>query len=115
MPFKRFEFLFFKNENIIHKETYKNVNKKNSIEFYCLGYHTILDLETDTFVRENDEFEFFLAIQKKYCTIHLKKEKMEFEILVEDCHLKKEKNQITLEYTIESEDDKNKIMIIVKD
>ena len=115
MPFPRFNLQLFKNEEIIHEEIYENKGNENRIECNCLGYNTIIDLETETLTRENEEFEFFLAIQKKCCTIHLKQENLEFDIQVDDCNLKKELNKITLEYTIETDDAKNKIVIIGKE
>lgn len=116
MPYKTFEFIFLKDGQEIHKKTYKNETEtENIITFDCLGYQTTLDLEAETLTRTNQEYEFFLAIQEKSCTIHLKKEKLDFEIQVDYCDLTIVNNKIILEYSIETEDAKNKIVFIRKD
>ncbi len=116
MDYKTFEFSLLKNDQEIHKEIYRNQSEnEKTIQFDCLGYQTTLDLETETFTRSNDEYEFFLAFQKKCCTIHLKREKLDFDIQVDECELTIANNKIILEYSIETEDAKNKLLFIRKD
>lgn len=112
MEISNFEVTFFKNEQEMYKKEYKNDSKeKNVIQFECFEYDTIINLEDESFTRENDDFLFFLDIKNKYCTIQLKKEKLDFDIHVDECILHKENNKIILEYTIETEDAKNKLVI----
>lgn len=116
MPIQTFEFCLLKNDQEFHKNIYKNENEnENTISFNCLGYKTTLDLETKTFTRTNDDYEFFLAVLEKSCTLHLVKEKLDFEIQVDDCNLTILNNKIILEYSIETDDAKNKLVFIRKD
>lgn len=112
MQFKKFSLTFIKNEEKILEEAYKNLDSVNNIlRFNMLDYDTIIDLDNQIFSRENEEFKFILDILNKNCTILLKKEDMTLDINVDFCELKVLHNKITLEYIIESDDAKNKIII----
>ncbi len=112
LDFTNFEAIFFKNNLEIARNRFQNDTKKrNCINFLFLEYHTFLDLENEIFQRENDEFLFTLDLKNKKCTIFLKKEEAECFIDVDDCTIEKEENKITLEYIIESDDTKNKLVI----
>ncbi len=116
MPFEKFELTLLKNDREIHKEVYTNKEKEAyRINFNCLNYDTTLDIEAKTFTRENEEYEFFLAIQNKSCTIHLKQENLDFDIAVDDCNLEMTNNKITLEYSIETDDEKFKMILTRKE
>lgn len=116
MPIKKFIFSLIKDDQEIHKEMYENQSEsENTVVFDCLGYKTTLDLETKTFRRENEEYEFFLALTTKSCTLHLKKENLDFDIQVDYCDCTIINNKIILEYSIETEDAKNKLVWIRKD
>lgn len=116
MQIKKFNYVLLKNDKEIHNQDYTNESvEENKIEFNCLAYNTTFDLETKTFTRENEDFLFFLDSIKKSCTIHLKKENLEFPITVDDCNLEIEKNKIILEYIIETDDEKCKMILIRKD
>lgn len=102
---------FYKDNVEITKEQVSPIINDNLIEFEFLDYHTIIDIETKILTRENNEFIFFLDFNKKICKITLKKENLDLDILVDDCTFKNHNNIITLEYTIETEDSKNKLII----
>lgn len=111
-----FELTLLKEDQEILKECYKNLEKEeNKIRFNCLNLDTTLDLETETFTRENEDYEFFLAIPTKSCTIHLKKENLDFPIAVDYCELNATNNKIILEYSIETEDGKIKMILTRKE
>lgn len=116
MSFQKFEAIFYKNEQIIYQEEYQNLEENtNKIKFNMLNYNTTFDLEKETFSRENEEFFFFLDIKNKSCTIQLKKEELTFDIVVDHCDLLVLSHKIVLEYIIESDDAKNKIVILNKE
>jgi hypothetical protein len=109
---EKFDILFYKNEEEILKNSFDNqIYLNNKYEFNILKYNTILDLEKKYFSRENEEYLFNLDIANETCTIHLKKENMTFNIDVDYCILNEKEDEITLEYMIETDDTKNKIII----
>lgn len=112
MQIEKFSLIFFKNEERILEKTYNNLEKRDNIlRFNMLDYDTLIDLNNHLFSRENDEFKFVLDILNKKCTILLKKENMTLDINVDLCELNVMNNEITLEYIIESDDSKNRIII----
>ncbi|MCI9280082.1 MAG: hypothetical protein HFJ02_04720 [Bacilli bacterium] len=103
---------FYKDDlKIEEKQVINQSQLKSILEFEFLDYKTTIDLETKTLIRENEEFLFFLDFLKKECSITLKKEKLELNIGVDYCSFSGDNNIIILEYTIETEDKKNKMMI----
>ena len=76
-----------------------------------LDYNTTINLKEHTFLRENNEFIFFLNLKNKQCTVVLKKEDITFEVNVEECNIEIFENKIILEYFIETDDARNKIVI----
>jgi len=109
---KKFSFEFLKNDEKIIEDIYNNLEiEDNKIRFNVLDYETILDLNDMKFTRENTEFKLILDILNKTCTIHLKNEDLKLDINVDFCELKNINNRITLEYIIESDDAKNKMII----
>lgn len=115
VQFNEFTLIFFKNEEKIIEETFKNLDSENDcIKINLFDYNTILDIENKIFIRENEEFKFTLDILNKECTIYLKKENMTIPVLVEYCELTTLETKIMLEYVIESEDARNKLIITKK-
>lgn len=113
MKFEKFSLIFFKNEEKIYENTYKTFKfENNKLEFLMLDYNTQIDLQQKLFMRENEDFQFVLDISNEKCTIHLKKEELTLDIPVDYCELKELHNQIILEYIIESDDAKNKLIIM---
>ncbi len=103
---------FLKNNQIIEQCEVENTStEENSINFNFLEYNTFLDIEQEIFIRENEEYKFTLNIKKKECKINLKKENLDFDIEVNECLFAIDKDKITLEYVIESDDARNKIII----
>ncbi len=103
---------FYKSGEKVFSTTCENKSKTASLlKFDLLDYETILDLEQELFTRENEEYIFLLDIKNKYCKIELKKEEMECEVLVEECSLTYEHEKIILEYFIETDEARNKIVI----
>lgn len=112
----KFELTLLKEDQEILKESYENLEEEeNKIRFNCLNLNTTLDLEAKTLTRENEDYEFFLAIPTKSCTIHLKKENLDFPIMVDYCDLEIINNKIILEYSIETEDGKIKLILTRKE
>ena len=112
MQFKKFTFKLLKNDEIVLNDTYINEEpNSNVIKFQLLDYVTTLDLDNKILIRENNDFKFNLDIFNKNCTILLKKENIEIPISVELCELEVLLDKITIEYILESEDAKNKIII----
>ena len=115
MNFDEFTLTFLKNDEVVIEDTFKNLDaENNSIKIILFEYNTILDIENKMFIRENEDFKFTLDILNKECTIYLKKEDMKVPVLVEYCELTTKYNKIVLEYVIESEDAKNKLIITKK-
>ena len=112
MKLKEFDVIFYKNNEEIYKDTHRNsLNEENKISFSLLGYETAIDLMEETFLRENNEYIFYLDIKNKKCKIELKKEELSFDVLVEECSMEVKDNKIVLEYFIETDEVRNKIVI----
>lgn len=115
MQFKEFTLTLIKNEEKIIEENFINLASNNSVKINLLDYTTILDIDTEEFIRENADFLFKIDIKNKKCTVNLKQENIELPILVDYLDYSITPNQIILEYVIESEDAKNKLIITKKD
>ena len=72
---------------------------------------TTIDIENETFTRENEGYLFLLDIKNKYCKIVLKKEDLAFEVNVEECAISVLNNKIVIDYFIETDETRNKIVI----
>ncbi len=102
----------YKSNQQIYNDTIENKSKKeNEFYFSLLDYETTIDLEKQTFLRENEEFCFFLDIQNKKCQVYLKKEDLTVDVLVEECQFIHEKDKIVLEYFIESDTERIKLVL----
>lgn len=113
MDWTRFSLSFYKNEEKVYQNNFQNLSKKDKyLHFNMLNYETKFNIEEQLFTRENKEFYFKLDIKNNQCSVLLKKEDIIVDIQVEYCKLNVSKNQIILEYMIESED--AKIIIIIK-
>jgi hypothetical protein len=112
VQFEEFEINFYKNdEQTIHECLINNTKEQNKLSFNIFEYDTTIDLIEKYFKRENDEYIFLLDIKNKTCTVTLKKENIKFDIQVELCELTQNLDKITLEYLIETDDSRNKIII----
>lgn len=112
MNLKEILLIFFKNDEKIHEQTYKNLSSKdNNIRINLLDYDTCIDIEKQIFSRENEEFLFQLDIKNQNCTILLKQENINVDVSIDYAELQVDKEEIILEYMIETDDTKNKIVI----
>ncbi len=112
MKSQKYSLIFSKNDKIIHENSYKNLSSDNNIfRFNLLDHDTILDLKNKQFIRENDQYLFKIDIKNNTCSLHLKKEELFIDIIVDFCNLQIQSNQIIFEYVIESDDAKNKLVI----
>ena len=84
---------------------------ESTLVFDILEYETTIDIENETFTRENEEYLFLLDIKNKYCKIVLKKEELAFDVSVEECAISVLNNKIVIDYFIETDEARNKIVI----
>lgn len=112
MSFKKFLLIFYKNNEEVYRNTFKNnIKNDNKLEFNMLDYYTIINLKEETFFRENEEFIFFLDIKNKKCQLNLKEENITFDVSVEECNISFYEEKVIIEYFIETDEARNKIVI----
>lgn len=112
MKWENFTCIFYKNNQEIYINNYENQSKnQQELTFFILEYETTINLEKETLLRENSEYLFFLDIKNKECKIELKQENINFDVEVEEASIKKEENKIIVEYFIETDEARNKIVI----
>lgn len=112
MKWNKFTCIFYKNNEEIYKEDLKNKLKSSKkLEFTMLDFETTIDLEEGTFLRENEEYIFFLNLKNKNCMVELKQESISFDVMVEEANLEILNDKIVLEYFIETDEARNKIVI----
>jgi len=94
-----------KGEEILLQKNAISYNKHlEEITFQLDEMEHRINLETKEFIRENQEYSFFLDIENKNCEITLKKEDYHLQVQVEYANLVKNKNKIILTYFIETDD-----------
>ena len=99
--------------NITNEEE-KNSKKYKFFLDNILNYIYITDRLI--FIRENDEYVFHLEISNKpLCSITLKKENKSFDINVIEAKYTEVKKNIVIEYKIESDNFKHKIVLEIGD
>lgn len=112
MNFKKFTCTLYKNNREEYKEKFKNTNKnEKKLNFKMLNFETTIDKIEQTFLRENEEYIFFLDIKNKKCKVELKKENIAFDVMVEEASMEVLNNKIIIEYFIETDEARNKIVI----
>ncbi len=112
MKFKEFTCTFYKNNCEEYQGIFKNKSKNdNKISFMMLDYETIIDIEERNLLRENEKYIFFLDIKNKKCKLELKKEEITFDVLVEEANMELINNKIIIEYFIETDEARKKIII----
>lgn len=112
MNFKEFTCILYKNNKEEYKEKFKNKSKnENKVYFRMLNFETTIDKVEQTFLRENEEYIFFLDIKNKKCKVELKKENIAFDVMVEEASMEVLNNKIIIEYFIETDEARNKIVI----
>ncbi len=112
MKWKSFTCFFYKNNKEIYKEAFENkLSSNKKLKFTMLDYDTTVDLEEETFLRENKEYIFFLNLKNKSCKVELKQENIFFDVVVEEANMEILSDKIVLEYFIETDEARNKIII----
>lgn len=108
---------------VINMKLYKDDNKyydlnninvfleDEIIKFDIDGIKNIFDLRDYgcIFIRESDEFKFVLDTNEEVSTYHLKETDTLLDLKVERCNFKRKKNNIAIEYQLETDDCLNKI------
>lgn len=112
MKWKSFTCLFYKNNEEVYKDTFENkLNSDRKIVFNMLDYETVIDIEEKTFLRENKEYIFFLDLKNKGCKVELKQEGITFDVNVEEGNMEILNDKIIIEYFIETDEARNKIVV----
>lgn len=95
--------------------SYDNINalvNNSTYSFILDGIKTTLNSEE--FIRENNEFKFHLNIKEQQATYLFKEKNTLFDIDVERINFKKQKNNIILNYKISSDEEEFKLELIEK-
>lgn len=100
-----------KEKTIFSSKEVSYTEKEEIITFQIEDMTHIINLKNKEFTRENDEYAFFLDIEKENCEITLKKEQYYLQVPVEYATLLKNKNVIEINYFIET-DDEDTLLII---
>lgn len=77
---------------------------EEQIKFQIEEMTHIINLNEETFLRENEEYSFILDIKNKKSEIKLKKEQYVLQVEVEYAILLKNQNEINISYLIETDD-----------
>ena len=80
--------------------------------YICTPFDAKTSLNENIFTRETKDYKFELNINKKVASYFLKEKNILFDIEVEKALYTKEKNNIILEYKIDSEEQPIKIVVI---
>lgn len=96
---------------VLEKEQIPYKIKEEIITFLLDDMKHSLNLKTEEFTRENEEYSFFLDTLNKNCEITLKKEQYYLQVGVEYATLLKNKNVIELTYFIETDDEKTTLLL----
>ena len=83
----------------------------NILKFQLEDVFHEIDLQKKTFIRENDEYSFFLDVESQTSEISLKNEKYYLQVLVEYANLLTMKNMIKLTYFLETDDNEMEFII----
>lgn len=70
-----------------------------------------LDITNETFLRENDDYSFFLDIKNKKSELFLKKENYLLQVKVEYAILLTNQKGFEIDYLIETQDEVNKLYL----
>ena len=106
--------LTLKKENeIIFKSEVKGILTNNVLSFIHDNMKHQIDLEKKTFLRENEDYSFFLDILPKKCEIRLKKEENILQVNVNYAIILQNKNEIEISYSIETQDEMMHLKIVL--
>lgn len=109
--------LYNEKEKILEMMNVEYRKEKEEISFVrdAITYRIGINKKKKYFTRESEEFTFFLDITNRRCTYLLKETNTTLDVQVVDCSLEQKKNEITIEYNIESTEGKNKIHMYLKE
>ena len=96
---------------ILQTQNIPYTKKDTTIFFEIEGMKHQIDLEKKWLIRENEEFFFFIDLEQEKCTYKLKKEEIELNIIVDDAFFHQMNNTLEINYAIETDDEKIKILI----
>lgn len=106
------DFKLWKDEKLIINESKCTYEKEGDIITFTLeGITNTIDLKNKIFERYNEEFHFYLNFANEKCTYELKSHHAIFDILVEQAFFEIKNNELEIIYAIETDDEKNKIII----
>lgn len=112
MKWKNFTCFFYKNNEEVYKDTFKNkLNNDKKIMFDMLDYETTINIKEKTFLRENNEYIFYLDFKNNKCKVELKQEGISFDACVEEANMEDLNNEVIIEYFIETDETRNKIVL----
>ncbi len=83
----------------------------NIISFKIEDMLNTIDINKEFFIRENDEYKFFLDFLNKSCILTLKKENYSLDINVDKCNFEVFDNKIIIDYYIETDECNNNLII----
>ncbi len=95
---------FFKGDRLVFtKKVHANYDDK-IITFWLDEMLNKIDIEKQLFMRENDDYKFFLDFFNKSCILTLKKENYSLDIMVDRCDFKVLNQKIVIDYLIDTDD-----------
>lgn len=98
-------------KEVIKEDNIKGLIANEVLSFNLNEMHHEINLNSEEFKRENNEYSFILDIKNQKSQIILKKEQYNLQVLVEYANLLRNKNEIQLTYFIETDDHENVLTI----
>lgn len=109
---KNIVFTLYQDNKIISKETILGNITNQNVSFVQGEMNHVLDLKEETFLRENNEYSFFLDVKNKKCEIQLKKEKNILQLAVNYAIILQNEKEISLIYKTESTEEEIKLNLL---
>ena len=106
-------FSLYQNQQLLIQETIESTYLDQTLQFKQGEMSHILDLEKETFLRENEKYSFFLDVKNKKCHMHLKKENNTLQVSVIYAIILQNKNEMELSYKIETQEEEIKMKLIM--
>ena len=96
-----------KGEEVVLKDKVIGSFKNQVLSFKLEDMDNIIDLNKGLFIRENDEYQFYLDFLNKSCILTLKNENYSLDINVDKCSIEYVDNKVTINYFIDTDDSNN--------
>ncbi|MBR1679086.1 MAG: hypothetical protein IJ704_00370 [Bacilli bacterium] len=106
-------FSLYQENHKILEEQLKGEWNQSQIYFQQKEMNHILDLKEETFLRENEDYSFFLDFKNKKCHLNLKKENNTLQVNVIYAIILQNKNEIELSYKIETQEEEIKMKLVM--